>query len=197
MWNLIWWSLRKKGIPEQYVAIIQDIHDTQTRVKRRCDTTEYFDIEVGLHQGSVLSPLYIYTKLTQVEEFVCPPNISETVAVRTVKLAHRPHIASTTIKLISKLILLSRKYHIRNVTIREKAHIKPINTFLMKKQLSWFGRGQHCKVCSKYSNRRILPQRKTQAEVDGPIERRHEEKQYTPRSQKSSLYYICIMYWRH
>ena len=31
---LIWWSLRKKGIPEQYVAIIQDIYqDTQTRVK--------------------------------------------------------------------------------------------------------------------------------------------------------------------
>ena len=60
MWNLIWWSLRKKGIPEQYVAIIQDIHDTQTRVKTCCDMTEYFDIEVGLHQGSVLSPLYIY-----------------------------------------------------------------------------------------------------------------------------------------
>ena len=57
LWNLIWWSLRRKGIPEQYVAIIQDIHDTQTRVKTRCDTTEYFDIEVGLHQWSVLSPL--------------------------------------------------------------------------------------------------------------------------------------------
>ena len=31
--------------------------DTQTRVKTRCDATEYFDIEVGLHKGSVLSPL--------------------------------------------------------------------------------------------------------------------------------------------
>ena len=81
-------------------------------------------------------------KLTKLEEFVCPPNISETVAVRTVKLAHRPHIASTMIKLISKLILLSRKYHIRNVTIRKKAHIKPINTFLMEKRLSWFGHVQ-------------------------------------------------------
>ena len=34
------------------------------------------------------------------------------------------------------------KDHIRNVTIREKAHIKPINTFLMKKRLSWFGHVQ-------------------------------------------------------
>ena len=29
--------------------------------------------------------------------------------------------------------------------------------------------------CSKYLNRRIPPQRKTDAEVDGPIQRRHEE----------------------
>ena len=48
---------------------------------------------------------HIYT--TKREEFVCPPNISETVAVRIMKLAHRPRIASTTIKLISKPILLS------------------------------------------------------------------------------------------
>ena len=47
----------------------------------------------------------IYT--TKIDEFVCPPNISETVAVRIMKLAHRPRIASATIKLISKPILLS------------------------------------------------------------------------------------------
>ncbi len=38
---------------------------------------------------------------------VCPPNISETVAGRLMKLAHRQRIASTTIKLISKTFLLS------------------------------------------------------------------------------------------
>ena len=48
---------------------------------------------------------HIYT--TKIDGVVCPPNISETLAVRTVKLAHRPRIASTTIKLISKPILLS------------------------------------------------------------------------------------------
>ena len=37
----------------------------------------------------------IYT--TKIEEFVCPPNISETVAVRIMKLAHRSRIASTVI----------------------------------------------------------------------------------------------------
>ena len=43
---------------------------------------------------------------TKIEEFVCPPNISKTFAVRFMKLAHLPRIASTTIKLISKPILL-------------------------------------------------------------------------------------------
>ena len=46
----------------------------------------------------------IYT--TIIDRVVCPPNISETVAGRLMKLAHRPHIASTMIKLISKPILL-------------------------------------------------------------------------------------------
>ena len=45
--------------------------------------------------------------LKYIYEFVCPPHISETVAVRIMKLAHRPRIASTTITLISKSILLS------------------------------------------------------------------------------------------
>ena len=41
---------------------------------------------------------------TKIARFVCPPNISETVAVRIMKLAHRPRIASTTITLTSKPI---------------------------------------------------------------------------------------------
>ena len=49
-------------------------------------------------------PSSFYT--TKIDEFVCPPYISETVAVRIMKLAHCPRIASTTIKLISKPILL-------------------------------------------------------------------------------------------
>ena len=43
---------------------------------------------------------YIYT--TKIDGVVCPPNISETVAGRLMKLAHHQRIASTSIKLISK-----------------------------------------------------------------------------------------------
>ena len=56
--DLIWWALRKKNIPEAYVTIIQYMYKaTNTRVKTRSGLTQYFDIEVGLHQGSRLSPL--------------------------------------------------------------------------------------------------------------------------------------------
>ncbi len=50
---------------------------------------------------------------------------------------------STTEIKMPRCIQGKTKDHIRNVTIREKAHIKPIiNTFLMKKRLSWFGHVQ-------------------------------------------------------
>ena len=56
--DLIWWALREKNIPEAYITTIQDMYKaTKTRVNTRCGLTQYFDIEVGLHQGSTLSPL--------------------------------------------------------------------------------------------------------------------------------------------
>ena len=48
--------------------------------------------------------IFFYT--TIIDRVVCPPNISETVSGRLMKLAHRPRIASTIIKLISKPIVL-------------------------------------------------------------------------------------------
>ena len=55
--------------------------------------------------SSVHAFLVIYT--TKIDTFVCLPNISETVSVTIMKLAHRTRIDSTTITLISKSILLS------------------------------------------------------------------------------------------
>ena len=56
--DLIWWCLRKKGVPEEYVNIVQDMYrSSKTQVVTQKGKTEYFPIEVGLHQGSALSPL--------------------------------------------------------------------------------------------------------------------------------------------
>ena len=81
----------------------------------------------------------------------------------------------------------TRKDHIKKFTIREKAHITPINTFLMKKRLSWFGNVQRRdddNIAKCVLNTRIdgsRPRGRPNAEVDGPIKRRHEEKRHTPR----------------
>ena len=56
------------------------------------------------HKNWLTSNWIMYT--TKIDGVVCPPNISETVAGRLMKLAHRPRIASTMIKLIPKPILL-------------------------------------------------------------------------------------------
>ena len=59
--DLIWWCLRKKGVPEEYVKklkIVQDMYrSSKTQVVTQKGEIEYFPIEVGLHQGSALSPL--------------------------------------------------------------------------------------------------------------------------------------------
>ena len=48
---LIWWCLRKKGVPEEYVHIVQDMYRScKTQVVTHEGETEYFPIEVGLHQ---------------------------------------------------------------------------------------------------------------------------------------------------
>ena len=60
-----------------------------------------------LNAGIVIIMYAIVIYTTKIDGVVCPPNISETVAGRLLKLAHRQLIASTTIKLISTKILLS------------------------------------------------------------------------------------------
>ena len=56
--DLIWWCLRKKGVPEEYVKFVQDMYRScKTKVVTQKGETGYFAIEVGLHQGSALRPL--------------------------------------------------------------------------------------------------------------------------------------------
>ena len=58
--DLIWWCLRKKGVPEEYAEIVQDMYrSSKMQVVTQKGESEYFPIKVGLHQRSALSPLLI------------------------------------------------------------------------------------------------------------------------------------------
>ena len=56
--ELIWYSLRRKGVPEAYINIIRDMYARcKTSVMASAGKAEEIQIEVGLHQGSAISPL--------------------------------------------------------------------------------------------------------------------------------------------
>lgn len=53
----IWRSMRKQQVPEKYVRLVQETYrEAKTCVRTCLGETELFNIEVGLHQGSALSP---------------------------------------------------------------------------------------------------------------------------------------------
>ena len=56
--EVIWWSLRKKGVLEREIKAIMEMYtNIETSVKVEYTRLESFDVKVGVHQGSILSPL--------------------------------------------------------------------------------------------------------------------------------------------
>ncbi|GJT64962.1 retrovirus-related pol polyprotein LINE-1 [Tanacetum coccineum] len=59
--ELVWKTLLDKGTPRRYSRVIKDMYEgAKTRVRTTVGNTEYFPVEVGLHQGSAISP-YLFT----------------------------------------------------------------------------------------------------------------------------------------
>ena len=49
--------MRKRNIPEGYIRLVQDMYQgATTRVKSKRGISEQFEVGIGLHQGSALSP---------------------------------------------------------------------------------------------------------------------------------------------
>ena len=55
----IWWALRKLGVEEWTVRLVQGMYaHVRSRVRVGEEYSEEFEVKVGVHQGSVLSPLH-------------------------------------------------------------------------------------------------------------------------------------------
>src|SRR5271157_5206058 len=56
--EVLWWSLRTLGVEEWIIRVIQSMYDgAMTAVKLKGGESKEFEVKVGVHQGSVLSPL--------------------------------------------------------------------------------------------------------------------------------------------
>ena len=56
--KVLWWALRKVGVPEWIVRVVQIMYQSATsKVKVNNSYSDVFNVQVGVHQGSVLSPL--------------------------------------------------------------------------------------------------------------------------------------------
>ena len=51
------WAMRMKGIPEVLVRSVMSLCErAETRVRMDSELSKKFEVNVGMHQGSVLSP---------------------------------------------------------------------------------------------------------------------------------------------
>ena len=56
--EVIWWSLRRKGVLEGETKAIMEMYtNIKTHMKVEYTRSEPFGEKVGVHQGSILSPL--------------------------------------------------------------------------------------------------------------------------------------------
>ena len=56
--DVVWWASRKQGVEERLVKIIQLMYrNTRSHIKINGTFSDDFLVQVGIHEGSVLSPL--------------------------------------------------------------------------------------------------------------------------------------------
>jgi len=69
--EVLYWSLRKKGITEKIVRVIKSVYDgATTTVRTGKGNTIAFKICIGVHQGSCLSPLLFSIVMDVISEFI-------------------------------------------------------------------------------------------------------------------------------
>ncbi|KAK3511648.1 hypothetical protein QTP70_014584 [Hemibagrus guttatus] len=67
----LWYCMRKSGVAEKYVRVVQDMYErSRTVVRCAVGQTEEFNVEVGLHQGSALSSFLFAIVMDQLSEEV-------------------------------------------------------------------------------------------------------------------------------
>ena len=77
-WRVLVWALWKKEIPEVLVRSVMSLYDgAKTMVRADCELSEEFEVNVGIHNGSVLSSFLFAVVVDVVTEFSRESALSE------------------------------------------------------------------------------------------------------------------------
>ena len=69
--EVLWRCTRKRYIPEVYIRLVQDMYQGATTcVKSKQGTSEHFEVGIGLHQGSSLSPFLFIMLVDKISQDV-------------------------------------------------------------------------------------------------------------------------------
>ena len=70
--EVVWWALRYLGVDEWIVSVIRAMYeDATTKVRLNGRESNAFSVRVGVHQGSVLSPLLCWRLCLRSSRKVC------------------------------------------------------------------------------------------------------------------------------
>ena len=85
------WAMRKKKVPEAMVKAVMNLYDgVKRKAKVGSDLSDEFSVNVGVHQGSVLSPLLFAIVVDAVTEKVRDSSINEILYADDLVLVARP-----------------------------------------------------------------------------------------------------------
>jgi len=69
--ELIWWALRRKGVMEKEIMVIMEMYkNIETSTRMDGERSNEFVVKVGVHQGSVLSPLLFAVVMDEISRDV-------------------------------------------------------------------------------------------------------------------------------
>jgi len=114
--EVLYWSLRRKGISEKLVRVIRSMYDgAVTTVRSGRGKTLAFEIKVGVHHGSCLSPLLFIIVMNAVSEYVrhdVPWDKTETmVCARTAETLQITDKTGKALKQVENLRYLGSVIH--------------------------------------------------------------------------------------
>ena len=80
--DVVYWALRCKGVSESLIELVKEMYSgSSTRVNTMYGKTQEFEIGVGLHQGSALSPFLFVVVLDTLTEQIGMQGIWEILYV--------------------------------------------------------------------------------------------------------------------